>query len=276
MSVCPTHTSNITKNASNPHPGIVFEGFDRAGQLRAICGGGRYDKLLGAFGGEDQPCAGFGFGDAVIVELLRDKGLLPALGHDVDDVVMAMDESLRPVACGVAARLRKQGRVVDLVLEPKRMKWAFKVGGSMGFDDLLCPLHHTCITHHNSMRNDAMRRDWCWLVRMSMHGAWCVSRTWWNAQKQMYCWTCWSNDQPTSDDYQPYCHLVWKLLNLVFREYKTTIRSTRTQYTTIHLCTSSLHCLQHASAMPTQPGLRAQIPAQTLQPYDAFACGELA
>lgn len=57
--------------------GIVFEGFDRAGQLRAICGGGRYDKLLGTFGGEDQPCAGFGFGDAVIVELLKDKGLLP-------------------------------------------------------------------------------------------------------------------------------------------------------------------------------------------------------
>lgn len=56
--------------------GIVFEGFDRAGQLRAICGGGRYDKLLGTFGGEDQPCAGFGFGDAVIVELLKDKGLL--------------------------------------------------------------------------------------------------------------------------------------------------------------------------------------------------------
>ncbi len=58
--------------------GIVFEGFDRAGALRAICGGGRYDKLLSAFGGEDVPCAGFGFGDAVIVELLKDKGLLPS------------------------------------------------------------------------------------------------------------------------------------------------------------------------------------------------------
>jgi histidyl-tRNA synthetase len=56
---------------------VVFEGFDRAGALRAICGGGRYDRLLGTFGGEDQPCAGFGFGDAVIVELLKDKGLLP-------------------------------------------------------------------------------------------------------------------------------------------------------------------------------------------------------
>lgn len=32
--------------------GVVFEGFDRAGTLRAICGGGRYDRLLGTFGGE--------------------------------------------------------------------------------------------------------------------------------------------------------------------------------------------------------------------------------
>ena len=39
-----------------------------AGELRAIFGGGRYDKLLGSFGGEDLPAAGFGFGDAVSVE----------------------------------------------------------------------------------------------------------------------------------------------------------------------------------------------------------------
>ena len=35
------------------YTGIVFEGFDRSGELRAIFGGGRYDKLLGSFGGED-------------------------------------------------------------------------------------------------------------------------------------------------------------------------------------------------------------------------------
>ena len=65
------------------YTGTVFEAFDRSGTLRAICGGGRYDKLLGTFGGEDRPCAGFGFGDAVIVELLKDKELLPDLPHEV-------------------------------------------------------------------------------------------------------------------------------------------------------------------------------------------------
>ncbi|KAI3430709.1 hypothetical protein D9Q98_005297 [Chlorella vulgaris] len=108
------------------YTGVVFEGFDRAGVLRAICGGGRYDRLLGTFGGEDQPCAGFGFGDAVVVELLMDKGLLPQLRHEVDDLVMPQEEGLRDAATSVAQRLRASGRRVDLVLEAKRMKWAFK------------------------------------------------------------------------------------------------------------------------------------------------------
>jgi histidyl-tRNA synthetase len=50
----------------------------RQGQLRAICGGGRYDRLLEAFGGEPIPAVGFGFGDAV--PLLRlSSGSLKAL-----------------------------------------------------------------------------------------------------------------------------------------------------------------------------------------------------
>ncbi len=41
-------------------------------------------------------------------------------------MVMAMDEELRPQACEIAAQLRGAGRSVDFVLEPKKMKWAFK------------------------------------------------------------------------------------------------------------------------------------------------------
>lgn len=55
----------------------------------------------------------------------------------VDDVVMAMDEDLRPAACTVAAKLRAAGRSVDLVLEPKKMKWAFKQAERCGAKRLL-------------------------------------------------------------------------------------------------------------------------------------------
>ena len=56
------------------YTGVVFEGFDRAGELRAICGGGRYDRLLSLYGAVSEvPAVGFGFGDCVVVELLKDK-----------------------------------------------------------------------------------------------------------------------------------------------------------------------------------------------------------
>ena len=108
------------------YTGPVFEAHDRVGNLRAICGGGRYDKLIGTLGGNDLPATGFGFGDMVIMELLADKGLLPELSNGVGDVVFGMGSELRGAAMQVAAKLRSAGRTVDLVLEEKKMKWVFK------------------------------------------------------------------------------------------------------------------------------------------------------
>ncbi|HVE77549.1 MAG TPA: ATP phosphoribosyltransferase regulatory subunit, partial [Gemmatimonadaceae bacterium] len=45
------------------YTGIVFELFDAKGELRAICGGGRYDRLFAGLTGIDVPALGFGFGD---------------------------------------------------------------------------------------------------------------------------------------------------------------------------------------------------------------------
>ena len=108
------------------YTGVVFEAFDRGATLRAICGGGRYDHLLSTFGGDDLPACGFGFGDVVILELLADRGRLPTLGAGIDDVVFAFDDKLRSAAIDIAQRLRQAGRAVDLVLEPRKLKWAFK------------------------------------------------------------------------------------------------------------------------------------------------------
>ena len=119
------------------YTGPVFEAQDRGGELRAICGGGRYDKLIGTLGGRDLPATGFGFGDMVIMELLSDKGLLPDISSRVSDVVFSMGESLRGAAMEVSSRLRRAGRTVDLVLEPKKMKWVFKHAERTGADRLV-------------------------------------------------------------------------------------------------------------------------------------------
>ena len=116
------------------YTGIVFEARAIGGQLqRAILGGGRYDRLLSTFGGKDVPACGFGFGDPVILEILKDTGKLPDVPARVDDVVFAFSPQLRPAAMAVAARLRAGGRCVDLVLDDtRRMKWAFRHADSAG------------------------------------------------------------------------------------------------------------------------------------------------
>ena len=108
------------------YTGCVFEVNDREGKFRAICGGGRYDKLLSTLGGKDLPATGFGFGDMVIMELLGDKNLIPELLSGVEDVVIPLSSELRNVAVKVASALRRSDRLVDLVLDDKKIKWAFK------------------------------------------------------------------------------------------------------------------------------------------------------
>lgn len=109
------------------YTGVVFEAFDRSGEFRAIMGGGRYDKLLTTFGGEPLEAAGFGFGDAVIVELLKSKDLLPTFeASGIKVVVCAFTPELHSAAIEVASKLRESGGAIDLVLESKKPKWVLK------------------------------------------------------------------------------------------------------------------------------------------------------
>jgi histidyl-tRNA synthetase len=107
------------------YTGVVFEAFDADRKLRALCGGGRYDQLLETLGGPPIPAVGFGFGDAVVHELLVEKGLLPELSRPVDAVVYAFSDAERPAAIRLASHLRGDGLGVELVLGTVKPKRAF-------------------------------------------------------------------------------------------------------------------------------------------------------
>ncbi|MBA3939021.1 MAG: histidine--tRNA ligase [Planctomycetes bacterium] len=105
------------------YTGTVWELFDASGSLpRAIAGGGRYDKLMETFGGPPTPMVGFGFGDVVIVEILKERGLLPTPPRGIDDVVYPMAAAEFPVATRIAAFLRAQGRGVAVDYSGRRFK----------------------------------------------------------------------------------------------------------------------------------------------------------
>jgi len=101
------------------YTGTVFELFDAKGELRAICGGGRYDNLLASLGGVDLPALGFGMGDVVLGELLRERGLVPAEASSVDLFLAGITEDDLPHVLGLAHQLRESGLRVEYALTPQ-------------------------------------------------------------------------------------------------------------------------------------------------------------
>jgi histidyl-tRNA synthetase len=106
------------------YTGVVFEAFDARGALRALCGGGRYDRLLETLGGPAIPAVGFGFGDVVVLELLADLGRLPELPRTLDAVVFAFGAAERREAVRLAQALRAEGQSVELALSGGKLRKA--------------------------------------------------------------------------------------------------------------------------------------------------------
>ncbi|MEZ4414243.1 MAG: histidine--tRNA ligase [Gemmatimonadota bacterium] len=119
------------------YTGVVFELFDRKGELRAICGGGRYDRLLELVGGESLPAVGFGMGDVVLGELLKDRGLDQGAGRTVDLFLVATHASERALLLQIAAVQRSRGRKVLYSLGDDSVKRQFKAAGACGAVDVI-------------------------------------------------------------------------------------------------------------------------------------------
>lgn len=91
------------------YTGVVYEIFDRGKQHRAVGGGGRYDNLLAALGGPAMPGVGFGMGDVVIADVLREAGRLPTFAPRLDVYVIAADAALESKSLQLASQLRRGG-----------------------------------------------------------------------------------------------------------------------------------------------------------------------
>ena len=110
------------------YTGPVYEAFDKRGKFRAIAGGGRYDHLVKLVSGgrTDLPALGFGMGDVVLAELLKDRGLVPALGQSLDAFVQIADESLRDASLGLVQQLRQAGLATEYPLLKAKQEKQFK------------------------------------------------------------------------------------------------------------------------------------------------------
>jgi len=94
------------------YTGVVFEVHDIAGELRAICGGGRYDNLLRDFGGPAVGATGMGMGDCVLEILLEQRGLLDSQvpKRAIEYFVAVADPQFVDAMYRVVAQIRSKGR----------------------------------------------------------------------------------------------------------------------------------------------------------------------
>jgi len=102
---------------------------DLAGSLG---GGGRYDNLVGMFGGQDIPACGFSLGLERILVVMGERGMFPPnLSASPADVMVAVwnEESFRD-SVKLAQELRAGGLRVDLYPEADKLGKQFKYASS--------------------------------------------------------------------------------------------------------------------------------------------------
>ncbi|TFH35537.1 MAG: hypothetical protein E4G99_07105, partial [Anaerolineales bacterium] len=115
------------------YTGTVYEARDTAGNFRSILGGGRYDNLVSAVGGEPIPGTGFAMGDVVYNLVLESFGKTPDLHTNPAQIFIptfeqgTMGETIR-----LASELREAGFRVEWYPQPVKLPKQFKYSDRQG------------------------------------------------------------------------------------------------------------------------------------------------
>jgi histidyl-tRNA synthetase len=122
------------------YTGTVFEVFDLQHDLRAVAGGGRYDKLcaLMSDGSVDLPAMGFAMGDVVLGLLLKKTAGAQRLIQDymasafgIDAYIVVADEASRAPALAAVQALRAAGLRLDYSFSPAKVGKQFQAAETL-------------------------------------------------------------------------------------------------------------------------------------------------
>jgi histidyl-tRNA synthetase len=108
------------------YTGIVWELFDAQKTFRAIAGGGRYDGLL------DLPALGFGMGDVVLGELLKERGVAPKASMQLGAFLIAVGGDDLATVLQLAHALRERGIAVEYGLRHTGVRKQLELASARG------------------------------------------------------------------------------------------------------------------------------------------------
>ena len=102
------------------------------GAQSTICGGGRYDGLLGSLGCADQPGIGYAMGVERLLMVMKAQGIEIPAPASCDLYIGSMGEEASVKALGLAASLREEGFSAECDIIGRsvkaQMKYADKIG----------------------------------------------------------------------------------------------------------------------------------------------------
>lgn len=115
------------------YTGLIFEVEVDGYTAGSVCGGGRYDNLIGMFAGRQVPAVGFAFGFDRLMEAMEQLNLFPTDLQTAKVLVTIFNTDLRDKSLELSSRLRSNKINTELYLDEnakmeKQLKYANQKG----------------------------------------------------------------------------------------------------------------------------------------------------
>jgi len=114
------------------YTGPIFESVVEEPRIGSLTGGGRYDKLIGMFLGEDIPATGTTLGIERIIDVMAELNMLPEAKSSTKVLVTVFDENTKLDSLKLVKELRAEGVNAEIFLDSANLKKQFKYANRLG------------------------------------------------------------------------------------------------------------------------------------------------
>ena len=102
------------------------------GAQSTVCGGGRYDGLVGQLGGDSTPGIGFSVGLERLIDILTKKDLLPEKNNDTEIFIASIGDLAAKKSFELVSKLRSNGVVAEFDHLGRSVKAQLKYADKIG------------------------------------------------------------------------------------------------------------------------------------------------
>lgn len=115
------------------YTGLIFEIEIEGYDVGSVCGGGRYDELIGMFAGKQIPAVGCAFGFDRLIEAMDTSNLFPESLQTTKVLITVFSPELEEKSIAVASILREKGINTEIYLDAevkmdRQLKYADQKG----------------------------------------------------------------------------------------------------------------------------------------------------